>query len=338
MALTTCCRRMNRCTSGWGQLGLGLGLGHIGGDHDAAANLALHLHGDLHLAAHQGGFVPGGPGVMVDGLRVAQVLPHFLGDVGRNGVEQQQQGLQLGAGDGACGVHLVDQGHHGGDGRVVLHGLVVLGDLLDGLVHQAARAWGVALALAHHLCSRTRVQEPAAALRTVGGPRNRLVEGAHEHLVQAEGVRAQLVNDVVGVDGRFPRTWTSSRRSRPGSLRGWCASDRFGAGNQRRCRAGTVPEAAVEQMQGGVLHPPLYQSTAASSQGLLAADAPVKVRVAVAHEVPGGTGPLGHGVGLALAGPPQWGQVVLTQSVITDRGIRRNRGLVVFHIGSTTGS
>ena len=64
-----------------------------------------------------------------------------------------------------------------------------------------------------------------------------------------------------------------------------------------------MPETAVQQVQGGVLHTavvPVHR--APILQSLFAGDGVVVLRVAIAQEVPAGTGPLGHGVGLALGG------------------------------------
>ena len=64
-----------------------------------------------------------------------------------------------------------------------------------------------------------------------------------------------------------------------------------------------VPETAVQQVQGGVLHAAVVPVHGAPIlERLLAGDGVVVLRVAVAQEVPARTGPLGHGVGLALGG------------------------------------
>ena len=64
-----------------------------------------------------------------------------------------------------------------------------------------------------------------------------------------------------------------------------------------------VPETAVQQMQGGVLHAAVVPVHGAPIlERLLAGDGVVVLRVAVAQEVPARTGPLGHSVGLALGG------------------------------------
>ena len=64
-----------------------------------------------------------------------------------------------------------------------------------------------------------------------------------------------------------------------------------------------MPETAVQQMQGGVLHAavvPVHGRPVL--QRLLGGQSVLAVGVHVAQEVPGGTGPLGHGVGLAGCG------------------------------------
>jgi len=64
-----------------------------------------------------------------------------------------------------------------------------------------------------------------------------------------------------------------------------------------------MPEAAVQQMQGGVLHAavvPVHRRPV--FQCFLRGQSILAVGVHVAQEVPGGTSPLGHGVGLAGSG------------------------------------
>ena len=64
-----------------------------------------------------------------------------------------------------------------------------------------------------------------------------------------------------------------------------------------------MPETAVQQVQGGVLHAAVVPIHGAPVlQGLLAGDSVVVVGIAVTQEIPAGTGPLGHSVGLALGG------------------------------------
>ena len=62
-----------------------------------------------------------------------------------------------------------------------------------------------------------------------------------------------------------------------------------------------VPEAAVQQMQRGVLHAAVIPiDRAPVFERFLGAQRLIVVRVHIAQEVPGRARPLGHGVGLAL--------------------------------------
>ena len=64
-----------------------------------------------------------------------------------------------------------------------------------------------------------------------------------------------------------------------------------------------VPEPTVQQVQSGVLHAavvPIHRRPV--FQRLLGSDGVLAVGVHIAQEIPRGTGPLGHGVGLAGSG------------------------------------
>ena len=64
-----------------------------------------------------------------------------------------------------------------------------------------------------------------------------------------------------------------------------------------------VPEAAVQQMQRGVLHAAVVPVDGQPVVELLAVrQTLVVMRIAVAHIVPARAGPVGHGVYLALGG------------------------------------
>ena len=107
-------------------------------------------------------------------------------------VQAEHQRLELTAADLAVGVHVVDEGHHRGDAGVELHALVVIGDLLDHRVDRNFHLLAHALFIDEHLLQTPHaLQEAAAAARALGRPRNRLVKRAHEHLIHAEGVRAE---------------------------------------------------------------------------------------------------------------------------------------------------
>ena len=100
-----------------------------------------------------------------------------------------------------------------------------------------------------------------------------------------------------------------------------------------------VPEAAVEQVQRGVLHAavvPVHGHEVV--QRLLAGERLVVMRVAVAQEVPAGARPLGHGVGLALGGATAPGAGGVDPVGHRGQGaFAAVGGLVVFHVGQEHG-
>ena len=187
------------------------------------------------------------------------------------------------------------------------------------------------------------VEEAVAAGDGRGLPGCGLLEVAHEHLVQTHSVGTVLVHDLVGVDdiaqrfghlddGVAGHLTVLFFQSLLGGLlaavllqqlllllsgqideavgiqaQDHAVSGALLVGFRRRHDADVVqelmPETAVEQMQGGVLHAavvpvhrrPVFQRLF-GSEGVLA------VGVHIAQEVPGRTGPLRHGVGLAGRG------------------------------------
>ena len=162
-------------------------LAQRGGHHDAAAHLALDLHGDFHLVRDELVFVVGRPALRIDRLAEAADLPHFLRHVRGNRVQAQQQGAQFAARHAAAGVDFVDVGHHRRDGGVVLHALVILGDLLNHRVDRGLHLVAHALLVRQDILQAPdALDEAAAAARALGRPRNRLIERAHEHLIHTE--------------------------------------------------------------------------------------------------------------------------------------------------------
>ena len=206
----------------------------------------------------------------------------------RNGVEQQEQGFEFPARHTADGNHLVHQRHHLRDGGVVLHGLVVQRNLLNRLMHERVQLLAVPLIGRHVLLQAPHaVEEAAAALRALRAPRNRLIERAHEHLVHAESVCADFVDDIIRIDdvaarlGHLLAVLAQNHAVAGALLVG------FGRGNHANVMQEQVPEAAVQQVQGRVLHAavvPVHRQPVPERFGR--ADAGFAVRVAVTHEVP----------------------------------------------------
>ena len=187
------------------------------------------------------------------------------------------------------------------------------------------------------------VQEAVAARNGRGLPRGSLLKVAHEHLVQTHGVGTVLIHHLVGVDdvakalghlhdGMARHLAVLLFQCLLGGLLAAVLLEQLllllsgqvdeAVGVQAKdhavgstllvglCRGHhtdivqeLMPEAAVQQVQGGVLHAAVIPIHGAPVlQGLLAGDSIVVVGIAVTQEIPAGTGPLGHSVGLALGG------------------------------------
>ena len=100
-----------------------------------------------------------------------------------------------------------------------------------------------------------------------------------------------------------------------------------------------VPEPAVEQVQGSVLHAavvpvhrhPVFQRLGRSQRLVV-------VRIAVAQEIPAAAGPLGHGVGFALGVAAALGALAVDPVGHLGQGGFAGLGrLVVFHLGQQQG-
>ena len=221
--------------------------------------------------------------------------------MGGKGIEQQQQVLHIAPG-AAVGGELIDHGHHGGNGGVHLQGIDVLGDLLDGLVDDGLVGRGHLITLSGVLRQVPHtVQEPLGALDGIVGPGSGLLKVADEHDIKPHGVGAVLLHDVVGVHHIAPGL---------GHLLAALTQDHAVAGalgigllsgHHADVIEELVPEAGVEQVQRGVLHTtvvPVHGRPVV--QRLLGGQGLVVVGVHIAQEVPGGTGPLGHGIRLTL--------------------------------------
>ena len=206
----------------------------------------------------------------------------------RNGVEQQEQGFEFPTRHAAGGNHLIHQRHHLRDGGVVLHGFVIQRNLLNRLMHERVQLLAVPLVGRHVLLQAPHtVKEAAAALRALRAPRNRLIERAHEHLVHAESVRANFINNVIRIDdvaarlGHLLAVLAKNHAVAGALLVG------FRRGNHANVMQEQMPETAVQQMQGRVLHAavvPVHGQPIAKRFGR--GNGCFAVRVAVAHEVP----------------------------------------------------
>ena len=272
----------------------------------------------------------------MDGITEALGLPHFLRNMRSNRVQQQQQGTKFSTGHAALLEHLVHQSHHGSDGRVVLHLFIVFGNLLHGFVHQAVQLGRIAfLRRDDFLQPPHTIQEAAASLGTVGGPRNGLIKGTHEHFVQAESVCTDFINDVVRVDHVAPGLGHllpvfAQNHAMAGTL-----LVRFRAGHHANIVEEQVPEPAVEQVQGGMLHTavvPVHRQPIL--HGFLTCNGMVIVRIRVADEIPAGACPLRHGICFTLGGTAAAGAGgVHPLRHGGQRAFAVIRRLIVFHVG-----
>ena len=109
---------------------------------------------------------------------------------------------------------MVDVDHHLRDARVEVERLDVFAEFANRLVHERF-GFGVAGDVADVVLEDVFVlrddeapafgEESVDALDALGIPRFDLVEGAHEHFVESQGVGAEVADDVVGVDDVFER-------------------------------------------------------------------------------------------------------------------------------------
>ena len=223
--------------------------------------------------------------------------------MGGEGGEEGYQGFHIASG-AAVLLELAHQGHHGGDGGVELHGLDIIGYLFDGLVDGGLVGGGViqavraALRQVPHL-----VQKALAALDRLVRPHCGLFKVADEHDVQAQGVRAVGLHNIVRIDhippglGHFLPTLAQDHAVAGALLVGLLG------GRHADVVQEFVPEPGVEQVEGGVLHAaviPVYRGPVV--QRLLGGQGIAVVGVHIPQEVPGGARPLGHGVGFPLGG------------------------------------
>ena len=261
--------------------------------------------------------------------------------MGSHGREEEDGGLQGLAIPVLPLGELVLEDHQLADGGVVGEGFNVLGDLFDGLVEQALLVpgerrvvhlgcQGASVGVDAH--SPEAVEEAVDALHPLGGPGLHLPQGAHEHLIQAEGIRPILTDDIIGIHhifqglghfgGKagefFPGFLVEElaipglhqiigHQDPPGILVGNAqnhalmdeALPGFRGGDQAQVVEDMVPETGVEEVQDGVLGAPHVKVHGHPVLFLFRIPAPlVVVGIDVAEVVPAGAGPLGHGVGL----------------------------------------
>ena len=146
------------------------------------------------------------------------------------------------------------------------------------------------------------LQKALAALNGVTVPGSSLFKIANEHLIQAHGVCTVLIHDLVRVDyiaaglAHFLAVLTQDHTV------GGTLLVRLLGRHHANVIQELVPEAGVQQMQGGVLHTavvPVHRRPVI--QGFRRCQSVRIVGIHIAQEVPAGAGPLRHGIRLSLS-------------------------------------
>ena len=147
-----------------------------------------------------------------------------------------------------AGIHVPDERH-----TAVCNDIV--SDLLNRLVEGCLQLGTDGVAVDENILQiPVALDEAAAAADARRAPRSGLFKVADEHLVQAHGVRAVLVNDLVGVDDiAAGLAHLLAVLAEDHAVRG-ALGVRLGRGNNADIIEELVPEAAVEQVERGVLH------------------------------------------------------------------------------------
>ena len=217
------------------------------------------------------------------------------------GVEQRQQRLILGLVN-ALVVELIDHAHERRNRGVRLEVVRVLADLLNRAMHKHLMLLRVAVTLLHLFCqSPDTLKEAAAALDRLRTPRRGLFKVADEHFIQAHGVRAIGIDDLIRIDdiaaalGHFLAVLAQDHAVAR------AAGIRLLGRHHTDVIQELMPETAVQQVQRGVLHAAIVPvDRRPVFQRLLGGQRLVVVRIHIAQEIPRRTSPLRHGVGLAL--------------------------------------
>ena len=192
-----------------GEPPLAAAVGLDGGEGFRLADAGGELKGETHLAVEGDGIgegildehrrVVGGPGGIADGGGVAQLMVDLLGYVRGKGGQEHGEGFHHLLGDGTPGQEVAHGDHEGADGGVEGEAFDVVGDFLDGLVDElelllVGRGVGAGLGEFPEFFEETEYTFDA-----VGVPGLGLLDGAEEHLVEAEGVGTVARHKVVGV-------------------------------------------------------------------------------------------------------------------------------------------
>ena len=267
----------------------------------------MDLHGDFDLLLLSQLLVVARPRMSGESFRVAEALPEFFGQMGRERRQQQDKRFEVRRGDLFRAAEAVGERHQRRDRRVELQGFDVITDFLHRAVHQPLNP-----GLAPALSSDRRVggdlglqvpdagEEAQRADQALRAPRRRLAEVAHEHLIKPERIGAVRLDQFIRVHhvaarlGHLLAVFAQDHalRRAPGV--------RLGGRDDADVVQELMPEARIKQVQGGVFHAavvpvhrqPVVQLFARRRLGVV-------VRIDVTQEVPTRTGPLRHRVRLA---------------------------------------
>ena len=252
----------------------------------------------------------------------------------RKRIQKLHEAEQLLSADLLLLADLIQEGHKRSYGCVVLLLFDVRRHFLDGLVERSLeRLHG----LRHHdiLQRKHALQEAAAALDRAVVPRRRGAVIAHEEHIDAKRIRTVLRNDVQRIHNIALRlTHLLAVRAEYHALR------RALLIGLRRIDLAevveeVVPETGINQVARHMLHAAVVPVDRHPVVNLLSVRELLAVmRVAVAKEIPGGTRPLRHGIGLTLCRT-----AALRAGAVHERlDLRKRRltvltGLKVIHIG-----
>ena len=319
-------------------------LGGVLVDLDGATHFAKDLDGNLYDADLAFGGVVFWPVCERDAVRVSEDRPELFGEVRRVGREHEDERFCGGFGDFVELGEMIDEDHHLRDRRIEAEIFDVFADFADGLVADhlgLGIARDVGDALVELVFFAWGDEElPAFGEEAVDAgdagciPRLDLIERAHEHLIEAQRVGAEIAHDIVGVDdiaARFGHLFDLHGERFAGAL----VRDRavavfldvvdvdisavlilvgiseyhalveellerlFGV-DKADVVEDFVPEACIEEMEHGV-----FRAADIEIDGHpvffvgFAERGFVVIGVDIAEIVPAGASPLGHGVGFA---------------------------------------
>ena len=252
----------------------------------------------------------------------------------REGIQQLHEAEQLLFSDLLLSTDFVHEGHERGNRGVELLLLNIRGDLLDGLVERRLECF---YRLRHHniLQGEYALQEATATLHRAVVPRCRGRIITHEEHVDAKRIRTVLRNDIKRIhDIALRLTHLFAVRPEDKSLRR-ALLIRLRRIDFAEIVEEVMPETGVNQMAGHVLHTaviPVHRHPVVdlfSVRELLAV-----VRVAVTKEVPRGTRPLRHGIGLTLSRAAALRASAVYEGIhFRERRLSVLAGLKVIHIG-----